>query len=175
MKRSLMLPFLVFAGCVATAALAQDTKKPDIVAPFTLEDQFEKKYTYTFPRKKPLILSVGDMGASTDGPIWSEAIRGKYGERIDFMGVANLHFVSSLVKTPIRVGIKATSELPVLCDWDGIISKKLRVKRDNANILLVTVSGEIIYRVSGKPNDKKFASLYKAIDAQLENVPEEKT
>lgn len=167
-----IVPFIVLIA-LAPSSLAEKTEAPDTVPSFTLEDQFQKSHTFEFPRAKPLVFSIADPGGAKDAPQWTKAVKEKYGKRIDFWSMANLTFIPSAAHGVARAGIRATSKDPVLCDWDGEVSAHLKSQKGKANIIVVSVTGEIQHRVSGKVEDEKLDKLYAIIDAALKETEAE--
>lgn len=91
----------------------------------------------------------------------------KYGDRITLWSVANLSFIPTVARSTARLGIRATSKDPVLCDWDGAVSAGLKSKKGHANIIVISKSGTILHRTFGKPTDEKLGKAYEAIDSAL--------
>ena len=152
---------------VSWGALADDAAVEDTASAFSLEDQFEKLHSFAFPQDKPLVFSIADPGGAKDAPVWTDAIKEKYGERIAFWSMANLSFMPAVARATARLGIRATSKDPVLCDWDGAVSAGLKSKKGHANIIVISKSGTILHRTFGKPTDEKLAKAYEAIDSAL--------
>lgn len=165
----LSLVIVVFASRVH----GEDISKPETAKPFTLQDQYEKDHTLKFPRRKPLVISVADPGGAKDAPIWTDNIKSKYGNRIDFWSMANLSFIPEVGHGAARIGIKATSKESVLCDWDGAVSLALKAKKGQANIIVITRSGVILHRVSGTATEGKLQQTHEAISNALEAANEE--
>ncbi len=153
---------------LSLGAPAQDT-----ASAFSLEDQFEKLHSFTFPRDKPLVFSIADPGGAKDAPVWTDTIHEKYGDRIAFWSMANLSFIPAVARSTARLGIRATSKDPVLCDWDGAVSESLKSKKGHANVIVISKSGTILHRTFGKPTDEKLAKAYEAIDSALAESEEE--
>lgn len=148
-------------------ALADDAVVEDTASAFALEDQFERLHSFEFPKNKPLVFSIADPGGAKDAPVWTNAIKEKYGDRIAFWSVANLSFIPAVARSSARLGIRATSKDPVLCDWDGVVSAGLKSKKGRANIIVISKSGHILHRTSGKVTDEKLERTYDAIDSAL--------
>ena len=148
-------------------AFADEDAAQDMAPPCTLEDQYEKLHTFDFPQKKPLVFSIADPGGSKDAPVWTDTIKKKYGGRIAFWSIANLSFMPSAARSAARLGIRATSKDPVLCDWDGSVSEGLKSRKGHANIIVIAPTGEILHRTFGKVSDEKLNEVYEAIDSAL--------
>ncbi len=148
-------------------ALGDDAVVEDTAAAFALEDQFEKLHSFEFPKTKPLVFSIADPGGAKDAPVWTDTIKEKYGDRIAFWSMANLSFMPTVAHPAARLGIRATSKDPVLCDWDGAVSEGLKSKKGQANIIVISTSGKILHRTSGKVTDEKLERAYDAIDSAL--------
>lgn len=159
----LTISFLLLSAQLSFADGAISDKAPA----FTLDDQHEKSHTFAYPREKPVVISVADPGGSKDAPMWTNAIKAKYGNRIEFWSMANLSFIPALGQGAARIGIRAVSKDVVLCDWDGAVSKKLGAPKGQANIIVISPRGEITHRAGGKPEPPKLAAAFNAIDALL--------
>ncbi len=170
MKHSQVKLFAFAIAFLSLAAFAEDTSEPQKVPPFTLEDQHEKSHAFDFPRDKPLVFSIADPGGAKDAPIWTDTIKEKYGDRIEFWSIANLSFIPELGRAPARVGIRAISKDTVLCDWDGSVSASMKAEKGRANIVVVSDSGENLHVAFGKVEEKKLAKVYAAIDLILERL-----
>ena len=164
---------LIFGAALSVsicAAVAQQTY--DVAPAFTLEDQVEKSHTFTFPRGKPLVLFVSDSGGADDAPAWRDAILKKYGDEIQFQGIVNLVTVPTLMRGAARLAMRALRKNPVLCDWDGKVSESLKAKQNQANIIVISISGKILHRASHAANEEKLGKVYAAIDAAFERPPD---
>lgn len=155
------------------AALADDAAVEDTAPAFALEDQFEKLHSFEFPQDKPLVISIAGPGGAKDAPVWTDAIKEKYGDRIAFWSVADLSFMPAVARSSARLGIRATSKDPVLCDWDGAVSEGLKSKKGQANIIVISKSGKILHRTSGKATGEKLEKAYDAINSALEESENE--
>lgn len=162
----IILPVALIA--VPWGTLADDATVEDTASAFSLEDQFEKVHSFGFPRNKPLVFSIADPGGAKDAPVWTDAVKEKYGDRIAFWSMANLSFIPALARSSARLGIRATSKDPVLCDWDGAVSEGLKSKKGHANIIVISKSGTILHRTSGEATAEKLKKAYEAIDSALE-------
>ena len=160
-----MLPVALIT--LSLGAFADDAAVEDTAAAFALEDQFERLHSFKFPQNKPLVFSIADPGGAKDAPVWTDAIKEKYGDRIAFWSMANLSFMPAVARSSARLGIRATSKDPVLCDWDGAVSEGLKSKKGQANIIVISKSGTILHRASGKVTDEKLERAYDAIDSAL--------
>ena len=152
------------------AGLGAFAEEPDMAPTITLEDQFEKVHTVGYPRVKPVVFSIADTGGAADAPVWKELITKKYGERIDFTSMAYLTFIPTLAQGAARLAIRAASETPVLCDWDGSASEGLKSTPGKANIIVVSIKGVVLHRVNGKLTDEKKTKAFEAIDAALKEA-----
>ena len=166
MKRTIRKALPVVLLMLASVASAGDTA-PDKAPEFTLEDQHKKTHAFKYPRDKPLVLVIGDPGGSKDAPNWANTINAKYGDRIEFWRMGNLSFIPALGRGAARLGIRATSKLPVLCDWDSSISAKLGAPKGQANVIVISPEGEIVHRSSGKVEPPKLAAVFNIIDDLL--------
>ena len=167
MRAFLLTPALIL---FAFGVVAEESDEKKTLASFTLEDQHEKSHSFEFPRKKPLVFTIADMGGAKDAPIWSDTIKEKYGERIDFWSMANLSFIPELGRAAARVGIRATSKEPVLCDWDGAIAAKMKADKGRANVVVFSETGENLIVAFGTVEEEKLEKVYAAIDGVLERT-----
>lgn len=155
---------------VSSVAFAEETSAPRTISAFALEDQHEESHSFDFPREKPLVFSVADPGGARDAPVWTDTIKKKYGDRIEFWSIANLSFIPELGRGPARAGIRAMSKDLVLCDWDGRVSAGLKAEKGRANIVVISETGENLRVAFGKVDDEKLAEVCAAIDSVLERL-----
>ena len=166
----LMAVLSIVPAAIWAAGLGAFAEEPDMAPTISLEDQFEKMHTVGYPRAKPVVFSIADTGGAADAPVWKESITKKYGERIDFTSMAYLTFIPTLAQGAARLAIRAASETPVLCDWDGSASEGLKSTPGKANIIVVSIKGVVLHRVNGKLTDEKKTKAFEAIDAALKEA-----
>lgn len=166
----MMAVFAIVSAALWASGSSAFAAEPDMAPTLKLEDQYEKMHTVGYPRAKPVVFSIADTGGAADAPVWKEAITTKYGKRIDFTSMAYLTFIPTLAHGAARLAIRAASDTPVLCDWDGSASKGLKSTPGKANIIVVSIKGVVLHRVTGKPTDEKKAKAFEAIDAALKEA-----
>ena len=163
----LVTPFIACA--LATNAFAQLGDDPQYrrKAPsFALQDQYEKTHTFTYPQEKPLVLSIGDQASADDALDWKEAILKKYDDRIRYVPIANLAELPTVLRGAVRLAMRTVEKDPVLCDWDGTVSKSYGARKNVVNIIIVSPGGHILHRAHGKISDAKRSAFFIALENQ---------
>ena len=165
---------IALVACFAAFVAAEPTEKtaPDATpkkkAPrFTLMDSYDKPFALSFPREKPVVLSIGDQGAEDQTDHWRKPLEKRYGERVENCAVAWLEAIPSLMHGAVTKIIQ-TGYGWVLMDWTGAVSKRYRCKSNGANIFVISTDGFILFEAHGDATKKRMQELYAILDEALE-------
>lgn len=184
----LVFALILFFNAFATAqkknnknikrkTVAAKVVKPKIDAPasekvkaaaFELEDQFGKKLAIKFPSEKITVLVFGDRGGAEQIEGWVRPLYGKYTDKIEIHGIAELSAVPWIAKGVVRGTIKSRSKTPVMLDWSGKVSKDYGSQGEKANLFVVSKDGYILAEKRGAATAAELADLHKVIDGVLE-------
>jgi len=133
---------------------------------FTLEDPHKKSVKVSFPREKPLFLSLADREGSEEIPGWAKPIKDAYGDQIEHIGVADLNAIPGLMRGPIRMFFRSV-EGYVLMDWDGEVCKQYGVKAKTALIVVVDRDGGVLAREEGAADDARVDAMKEVLGKYL--------
>jgi hypothetical protein len=154
----------------ATNALADST--PPVAAPtnlfcanFELQDQFRTNHVVHFPRAQPLLLIVADRKGSEQIDAWIAAINGRYGARLEMIGVADVGGVPGWLQGMIRGKFRKKYPYPILLDWSGKIPAALHCQPDAANVFLLDGTGRVLVRAQGECSAGALSRVTQAADA----------
>lgn len=134
---------------------------------FELKDQYDKAYTYRFPKDRVSVLAFGDRKGSAQIEGWIRPLVERYGGRIDISGVAELSAVPSLSRGLVRRIFKSRVKYPVMLDWSGEVSKDYGYRGGRAGIFLINREGHIVATKSGAASGTELKTLYEQIDRLL--------
>jgi hypothetical protein len=154
----------------ATNVRADST--PPVAAPtnlfcanFELQDQFRTNHVVHFPRAQPLLLIVADRKGSEQIDAWVAAINGRYGARLEMIGVADVGGVPGWLQGLIRGKFQKKYPYPILLDWSGKIPVSLRCQPDAANVFLIDGTGRVLVSAQGECNAGFLSRITRAADA----------
>lgn len=163
-------------GVFAAVPVASSTAGfPDI----RLEDQFRTSHDpdSLFAEAnsgRPLVVVAGDQ-RRTDENIraWVNLLKGLLGDRVRFIGVANLRGLPFFVsKNSVRSSLKKKlPDVPVLCDWKGDGFKQFAFVRGQMNVQVYSSSRALVGSVTGSADNERA----RAVAALLDGIQMEKT
>lgn len=153
---------------VAKPKIDVSAKEKVKAAAFELEDQFGKKIAVKFPSEKITVLVFGDRGGAEQIEGWVRPLYGKYTDKIEIHGIAELSAVPWIAKGVVRSTIKNRSKTPVMLDWSGKVSKDYGSESEKANLFIVGKDGYILAEKRGAATAAELAELHKVIDGVLE-------
>lgn len=160
---------LLFGCCPSGAA---STNAPAVVATnvcpaFSLRDQFGTGHDFKFPRTKPAVLAVADKKGSEDIEGWAQPLAGRFGDRIDIPGLADVSAVPRLLRGTVQSRFKKAVAHPVMLDWDGKVAGGFNYTKGQANIYLIAPDGRVLHHMAGRVSADKLAELGSRIEALL--------
>ena len=153
----------VLFACVAVSASDQV-----MASTFTLENPSKKDVTISFPRPKPLVLTLADQAGAKQIKSWAKPIKEKFGNAVDIIGVPNLKAVPALARGPIRLMLKR-NEGVVLLDWTGEVNEQYGAMDKTATILVVEPGGAIALRYTGTADDDRLERILSVLTKLTEN------
>lgn len=145
-------------------AITEVTKK---AATFELNDQFNKRHAYVFPKDNVTVLLFADYKGHTQLEPWIRALYDRYGEGINLDGVADLSAVPGFLRGIVRNTFRKQLNYPVMLDWQGTVAHRYAYQKGLANLLLIDRQGEIKLRLSGAATNSKLQLVGRYIDALL--------
>jgi hypothetical protein len=148
------------AGSVISAEMVTN----QVCASFELADQFGTNHNINFPRPEPVLLIVADRKGSEQIKGWVTAVKARYGQRLEMIGVADVGGAPGWVHGLIRKKFRKEYDYPILLDWSGRLPGLLHCERDLANVFLVAPSGRILAGVVGGYDAASLSSLTRAAD-----------
>ncbi len=149
--------------------LAEDSVliKKQVVAGFTLQDQYDAAHEIKFPRERPLILVVSDRKGSEGIAGWITPLAKQFRPELDFFGVADLSTVPKPLRAKIQGYFKKGLDYPVMLDWDGSVLKKFNYKKKEPNLFLINTRGEIVKSTFGLATEAALKAWSKEIEFLL--------
>lgn len=144
---------------------------PPRLEAFTLSDQFERTHAIAFPRERPLLLTVADRKGAAQVDGWVAPMRERFGARLDQAGVADVSKVPGFLRGRVRAGFREEYAHPVLLDWQGTLCRSVKAERGQVTVLLVSRTGEIVFRAGGLVAPDALERLSWAVEETLISPP----
>jgi hypothetical protein len=158
---------LLLGGALSAQNEPAAPEPPPRLEAFTLSDQFERAHSIAFPRERPLLLTVADRKGATQVHGWVAPMRERFGARLDQTGVADVSKVPGFLRSRVRAGFREEYTHPVLLDWQGRVCRAVKAERGQATVLLVTRTGEIVFRAGGAVAPDVLERLSRAVEETL--------
>ncbi len=146
---------------------ADATVTPAMAEPFELKDQFRDKHNLLFPAEKVVLLGFGDHHCGGDADAWYRPARERYGDKVQFYGIAALKELPLLWRPLVRLFLRRQSKDPVLLDWKNKVAKSYGFRPREMNLFVIDREGEVVLRLFGKATEEKRAAADKVIEALL--------
>lgn len=170
MKSPAVLLSIAFALLVtATSLIAGDVPKAigKKAVPFTLEDQFERKWTWSRHwMGKPTVLVLSDWKGSDFTPSWTTPLTETFKERVKFVALADVSLAPSFIHNMLRSKFREAYSYSILLDWDGDVFKHYLVQPGLPNVIYVDAEGVVRLHTWGKGS----ADHVKAFANELEKL-----
>lgn len=160
---------LVLTRADSAEKTAPKTVEKEKAPRFTLMDSNDKPFALSFPREKPVVITVGDQGAQGQTDRWRKPLEKRYGERVENCAVAWLEEIPSFMRGAVTKIIQTTYDW-VLLDWNGAAAKRYRCKANSANIFVLSTDGYILFEAHGDMKKKRMDELVEILDAALEKT-----
>ena len=140
---------------------------PPRLETFTLSDQFERTHAVAFPRERPLLLTVADRKGAAQVHGWVAPMQERFGTRLDQAGVADVSKVPGFLRGRVRAEFREEYAHPVLLDWQGTVCRGVKAERGQVTVLLVSRTGEIVFRAGGAVAPDALERLSRAVEETL--------
>lgn len=147
---------------------------------FILKDPDDKEYSLEAilnkdkDQKKAIILLLGDPKVRKEGNEWAKELHKIYGERkeIIIFVIADLRGLPFFATdSMVKWGSKREElPVPILLDWKGKYSEKIRTYRSKPNIYIVNNEGKVAFHEFGSYSEE----LVKKIQAKVIDVLKDK-
>lgn len=154
---SLTLPTIIMASI----------KVGSTVPAFSLEDQFEKKWSKSDFSDMVALYMVCDKNAHPHAENWIKGLVPKFKDRIHFVPVADVSGVPGILKGYVRGKIKDKAPFSVLLDWNGHLVKALDMKAGYPTFVVCDKNGVVTHRTWGKGSASEQKSLEEKLEAAL--------
>ena len=162
--RATVLALVLVTTAATAAALPRLTG-------FTLRDQFDQPHTLAFPRAGIAVLTIADNAGSKQLDPWVTAIEAQFGDRVDYLGVANVAGVPGPLQPWLKSRFRKTLDHPVLLDWRGEVIRAAAPVRGVANLYVLGRDGELLAHTHGALAPDKLTNFSNALHAALAAAP----
>jgi len=133
-----------------------------------LPDQYGTNHAFAFPRKRPLILLVGDRRGSEEIDPWIEPLKSRWMPIADIAGIADVQGAPRFLRGRITDAIRKTRTKPLLLDFEGKVTETLALKKKTANVFVVSPEGTVLAHVAGPyPSETENDSRLKTLEDAL--------
>jgi hypothetical protein len=139
-RRSALLMMLICAAVFTTAAYPLEAPKAigKRAVIFTLEDQFEKSWSWESTwSNKPVVLVMSDWKGSNYTTNWTTTLARRFKDRVDFVAMADVSLAPGFLKGMIRSKFREAYKIPILLDWDGDVFKHYNFQAGLPNVIYV--------------------------------------
>lgn len=163
--RTRLIVYLISLCLLATAGASAGTpalinaKAPE----FSLLDQYDQPFDLRQAKGKTIILLASDGEGSKQNRQWIDAIKGRYGDRIAIVGIADLRSAPFFMKAMV---INKFKERPahILLDWKGVVFTSYGLAPNVSNLVLIDRHGIVQYLISGEATAAACEKLFREID-----------
>lgn len=158
MKNRILKYLLITVILVSCLGISVNSQSNTLIT-FSLEDQFNEKYTNDRYIGYYLILVGGDRKGAEYCFIWSDKIHEELKDspmkdKIKGFGVADLMKAPSSLKSVIISKFPKEKKHRVLLDWEGLFNEAYSFKEDVANVIIFNPEGKRIYSTTVTNVDK---------------------
>jgi len=161
MKLLLCFPVLLLAttqhGIAAVAALGD----------FELSDQHARPRKYVFPKSKVTVITVADHKGSDQLAPWVARLYGRYQQRIDIDGIADVSMIPKPFHGLLRSEFRKRLTYSVMLDWNGAVVRQFGFRAGVANLYVIDRRGRILKTITGPVSDAAMAELSRGIDRAI--------
>jgi hypothetical protein len=160
-----MVLVTILTGAVSRPAAA--------IPAFELRDQNERQHSSRtlLRHRKPVLVISGDQRKSDrDIATWHEALRKAGVKGVVIRGLVDLEGVpffipNALVRRALR---KSNPRLPVLCDYEGKVFKRLELPPGGVAVTVLDPRGKKVGRVRGKASKDGLARIKHLLERSTE-------
>jgi len=148
---------------IAPAETAPAAAKPEVPpAPITLEDLEGRPASISFPRERPLILTISDYHGVPAMERWAEALAAAMPPDVDIQGVAILAGTTPAMRPLVRGLLKRKFTRAPLLDWGGASTNQLPFAPGLPNLHLLNKNGRVVHTAVGEPSAEAVERLLSA-------------
>lgn len=141
MKRQVSGILIVLVILSATVALALQING---TAPkFELKDQFNKLWKLSDLTDNVVVLVVANRESGRAMGPWLDKLKGKYGNRIQLLGLLDLHKVPGIGRGIAKSRIRKETNDPMMLDWDGSTGKAYQVSDKYPVVVVIDKKGVV--------------------------------
>jgi len=144
MIRTVLATIALVLAVTASAATTPSTAVGKRAISFTLQDQFEKEWSWDGNwRGKPTIIMMTDRKGKDYLQTWIKPLVAAFNTKVRFAAFADVSSVPGFLKGFIRGKFREAFSTPVLMDWEGMVIEHYVAKPDVPNVLFVDASGVV--------------------------------
>lgn len=134
---------------------------------FELSDQHARSRKYAFPKSKVTVITVADHKGSDQLAPWVARLYGRYQQRIDIDGIADVSMIPKPFHGLLRSEFRKRLTYSVMLDWSGDVVRQFGFRAGVANLYVIDRGGRISKRITGPVSDAAMAELSRAIDRAI--------
>ncbi|MEM1293818.1 MAG: hypothetical protein AAGH89_00540 [Verrucomicrobiota bacterium] len=157
---------LLFVG----EAVAGTTERIDVATlnRISTVDQFGKNHRFSFPTRKPVLVTTAGQRGSRDIEPWIRPIGESFYGKVEIVGVAQLKGVPASLRGPLRkLFAMQSASHPVLLDWSGELCEVFPYTKSGVSVALLDQRGTIVWQATGKANAAKLKELRQTLQAMV--------
>lgn len=137
------------------------------VPSFSIEDQFQKKWSEDDYKGKVALYMVCDRDGYEYADNWTDKLVPKFKDKIHFIPVADVSPVPGLLKGYVRGKFKDEFNFSVLLDWEGTLVDAFNLKAGYPTLVLTDKNGVVKYRAWGKGSQSEVTRMENKLRALL--------
>lgn len=140
------------------------TKEPVTIQ---LADQWEKPANLRAPLAQVTVLTVADRAGAAQINDWITPLKLQFGTNIQFFAVPDVSAVPGPLRGMVRRRFAKEYAYPIGLDWQGVVSGRLPIKPQAANLFLLDRNGHVQHSVKGSMEPPPLKALTNVIAALL--------
>jgi hypothetical protein len=125
---------------------------------FTLPNAQAGMTRVKWPREKPVFLTFGEQASQAAIQAWSTRMKERFGEELEFVGVAWLQSLPESMHPAAEAVIKA-SHPDVLMDKSGSCATRFGCQAGAVNAYVIAPDGTILLRIHEGLTEERFAKV----------------
>lgn len=135
---------------------------------FTLEDQFEQKWSWSKHWSgKPTVLVMSDWKGSDYITSWTTPLTEQFKGRVQFAAFADVSLAPSFIHSMLRSKFREAYANSILLDWDGDVFKHYLVQPGLPNVIFVGADGVVRLHTWGKGAEKHVKAFANELEKLL--------
>lgn len=168
MRAVLHLLLLAFIVVQSTSLHADRTAVGKRAFDFTIEDQYEKPWSWSATYKgKPTILVMSDRSGSEFITAWTSPLTKQYAKRVSFAALADVSAAPFFIKGLLRSKFRDAFSVSILMDWDGDAFEYYLVHEGVPNVIYISPDGVVRLHVWGKGTQSEIMAFTRDLDRYL--------